>query len=744
VDNGLVDDHRSWMRRPVILVSLALGLTVLLVYGGALGHRFTLDSVSRVAQDPRVTGFEVGEILTSDWWSGAERDRVEIERSVAPRGLYRPLTLLWLGALHRLTPADDLREGRSRVINAGNLLLHAVGVILRYLLLRALLRGRRHAERLAALGGLILAVHPVATEAVCTQVGAAEGLSAVLTTTALLALLSWARRPRALPMAVHLLSVVLACAAKENALMLPGACFLTMWLGSDDGPRRALRDALPCLGAVACWWVLRGLALGEWLPEVRDPVYALYSMPVRLASALAAIGAYDLPALLWPTALQPLVTHQSLTPASGLGDPRALLGLAVLVAAAVGFVIGLRRDRLVALGLAFAALFFFPVSNLVVPIGAIAATRFLYVPLLGLVMALVAALSGIYATASRPSRIAVGVIVGAWLLAMTVITLREVPLWRDDLELFRAAARRSPTSAFGIYNLGKKLQEAGRLEDAIDAWEQAAATPQPRIPGTEHVPEDVLESVFMSAMNAGIGRHRQVEQLVLGRSSPTGNPLRQRLAQAGAAFRRAERAAGRGLEQRRLRPAASTSDWSLHRSDALVMLAVLEMLEGQLLGDRESRLARCAQARPLLAEARRLCPDNLRIDLQELALRRILGDEAGSRLDLRGLYERIRGEIGERPRAVEVAQAYGRLLLEEGRQEEGLRVILHAMLAVEDRVAPAELFERGRVAIGSGSPELRSLGAAALRRFLARTAAERSPQRRAAVELLRGADRSPR
>jgi tetratricopeptide (TPR) repeat protein len=116
------------------------------------------------------------------------------------------------------------------------------------------------------------------------------------------------------------------------------------------------------------------------------------------------------------------------------------------------------RGRTIALFVAIACLPYVLVSNLIVPVGAILAERFLYLPVAGLCLLAATAIHRLGLTARRAAW-AVIVILAGLMLARSLD-------WRSDATIFAATARNNPASPRAPYWLGSLALEAGRPEDA--------------------------------------------------------------------------------------------------------------------------------------------------------------------------------------------------------------------------------------------------------------------------------------
>jgi tetratricopeptide (TPR) repeat protein len=171
--------------------------------------------------------------------------------------------------------------------------------------------------------------------------------------------------------------------------------------------------------------------------------------------------------ILWPTNLAGDYTL------ADMSLPPVPLGLTLLVVI-VAFQFWLaRRSRLGALGVAVWWIGLATVSNFI-PLFAILADRFYYLPLAGLVMQLSAVLllmpwSGL----SRRLAIVFSLAAISFLIFLTIkreaVFADEVSLWTDTLQ-------KSPHSSLAHNNMGLLFFQQGRMDEATDEFEQALAS----------------------------------------------------------------------------------------------------------------------------------------------------------------------------------------------------------------------------------------------------------------------------
>ncbi|MFQ6672076.1 MAG: tetratricopeptide repeat protein, partial [Candidatus Tectimicrobiota bacterium] len=155
-----------------------------------------------------------------------------------------------------------------------------------------------------------------------------------------------------------------------------------------------------------------------------------------------------------------------------------LLALALLVGLVWLAWAARRTAPPVAWGICWTGLALLPVSNLL-PIGELAAERFLYLSSVGASVALAWVLTrGVKPhpeAASRAPRALVGTLGCAVVLLFAINTMDRNRDWSDDLALWEKTVRQSPTSVNARMNVGKALFLRGRVAEAARHFEAALA-----------------------------------------------------------------------------------------------------------------------------------------------------------------------------------------------------------------------------------------------------------------------------
>ncbi|MCY2960382.1 MAG: DUF1736 domain-containing protein [Planctomycetota bacterium] len=439
-------DRSNW------IVAGVCALAAILAFANTLGHGFVYDDALLLGE-PRVQSLAAWrEILTQPFFRSAAND-IDVWRPAASLSFALDFTISgWFGDGAPNPP----------VFHVGNVLWHAAASALAGLL--ALRLGLSRAAALAA--GLLFAVHPIHTEAVANVYQRQELLAATFGFAFLLAHRAgrggWAG-----------VLFLLALASKESALgFLPFALALDALL--PQGARRFRPRAWigPAL-ALAIYLALRMQALDGVQPRpmlLENPSGTVSALE-RIATA-ARVQTLYLGLLAWPFGLSSDYSFDQIPIVSSLRDPRVLLFVGIAaVALYAAWHWRATRPRVAIAVLAYVCLFAVT-SNVLFPIGTIAAERLVYAPTLaaGLLVA-----EALVIAAERGLGRAAWVAATAIVLAAGLASVDRNRVWADDVTLFRDQVKTAPRSAKGHLNLGIALQRAGDNEGAARALETSLA-----------------------------------------------------------------------------------------------------------------------------------------------------------------------------------------------------------------------------------------------------------------------------
>jgi tetratricopeptide (TPR) repeat protein len=457
----------SSVASPVRLAAvLAAAVLAVIVYAGVFDAPFLYDDNTYVKDNRLIASLgNLPRAFTSSY-----------PPDLSEAGLYRPLTTISFMLDHAVGGLDP------HLFHISNALLHALATALFVLILQ-----RTVASGTVALAaGLLFAAHPVHTEAVAWIVGRAEVLAGVFTFAAVLLWISFRRTGKVRFLSGTAACYFLALCAKETAAPLPAVLLAWEYLGAGLGqpadgdaatPAGGGRRSWPAagyvlfslLGVFSVYAVLRIAALGQFTGVRAGAILASEPFATRMATAVAAIGKYVW-LLAWPFGQR--VDYSDFVFHSW-GGARVLWGLVAIAALVAGIVLTRRRLPAAAGWLVWFALFILPFSNLILPIGAVLAERFVYIT-----SASICAVTGMAvgtAMCSPRGLVRYGT-AGAALLLISVFAYATVARnrdWSDEERFWRTAAAQSPQSEKILVNLGAQLCSKWKTT-ADDAYAEEA------------------------------------------------------------------------------------------------------------------------------------------------------------------------------------------------------------------------------------------------------------------------------
>lgn len=467
--------------RPDRLVGLLLaGLGFILTawaYGPALEAGFYFDDESSILDNPAVH------------WESVSWDNV-LKLQSAIRLPRRFTANLSFGLNHVVGGLDPFGY------HAVNVLIHlALGVALIWLAMLYLAgkspsvqRGRDVAV-VAVIPVILFLVHPLNTQAITYAVQRMASLAALFSVLALAAYLTGRRSSRRAPtLAWWLLALVcwvLALGSKENAAALPLVVVTYEWSFHrafwwsrirELASRPRTRLAAGTLVTVAVV-VLAGVALSTYVG--RNPISLFKEWPAHDFNGYERVLTQTrvhllyLGLVLWPSPTRLNLDHDFTVSRALLDPPTTLFAVLFWIAFVVfAIYLGLRRPRYgfpllaylglhliesgpVNLELVFEHRMYLPMTMLV-PLGAVV--------LFDLLKARGVGLLGRRATHAFALTIAI-------LLAVATHARNQV--WADPIALHQDIARKSPDKMRTHVNLGAALLNAGRAQEAFDAFQRA-------------------------------------------------------------------------------------------------------------------------------------------------------------------------------------------------------------------------------------------------------------------------------
>jgi tetratricopeptide (TPR) repeat protein len=445
--------------RQRLIVCLALVAATLIFYNPVAHSGFILlDDVPYILNNPPVK-------------AGLTWGTVKWSLTTFHAGYWHPLT--WLShaldcQLFGLNPA-----GHHYV----SLLFHAANAVLLFLLLE-------EATALAwpsLIVAAIFALHPVNVESVAWAAERKNVLSMFFFLLAMLAYGRYARRGGTWRYAAVCSGFVLGMMAKPQIITLPFVLLLwdywplkrmfwrnlAFWQEPSDGEPRSLPflllEKIPLFAIVVAGSILTFKA-----QQSADAVRTLgeFSLKARLENALLSYAKY-LRLLVWPRHLAPMYPH----PGNGIAVWQLAVSAVVLVGL-TAIALWWRERRYLAVGWLWYLGVLVPMIGIVQVGEQAMADRFVYIPMIGVLIAVVWALWDIVEQKGI-SKIWIAVPATMVVLVLGALTYRQLGYWKNGETLWRYTLSVTQGNYMAHDDLAMVLDKEGRVEEAIPEFLQA-------------------------------------------------------------------------------------------------------------------------------------------------------------------------------------------------------------------------------------------------------------------------------
>jgi len=436
-------------------VPLILGLSALvliaLVYWPVLGYGIlpTWDDTNFVVYRP--------EIL--DWWGASWSDRLTNPRIGYPI----PLPTALYALLRHLMGED----GYFGFLHGFHVFLHCLNTGLAFYFIRGIWRryDLKGAAFLPFAIAMLWALHPVLVESVAWLTNTKNLFSNFAILAALCVQSRVGSQAKPLHLFLLILLYVVALGSRPDGAILPFLLGFILLLQHGGAILSVVsRLWLATLGVLASISIPFVLWASSTHAEVAERKAREMSGVVEILFRMGRAVEISTLSLAFPFNLHPSYFY--------VGDETiidALPGLAVVITVIATTILLLRQAtphaRAAALGLSFMAAAFFPYSN-VVFLPRLAADTYLYLPALGLVMAIGALLS------NQKPRV-LGVVFGALIIVFAFLSNKQAKRWENAITLWEPVIAYEPTLDRSYRHIAFEHLRQNRFEEAGEVIDQA-------------------------------------------------------------------------------------------------------------------------------------------------------------------------------------------------------------------------------------------------------------------------------
>jgi Tfp pilus assembly protein PilF len=333
-----------------------------------------------------------------------------------------------------------------------NLLLHVINVLLLFLWLS----GATGFQGRSAFVALAFGIHPLHVESVAWIAERKDVLSTMFWMLALLAYTWYARKPgigRYLAVAAFFTAGLLS---KPMLVSLPFLLLLLDWwpLARKEKWTRLVVEKIPFAALSALF-----AAVTIWAQGRGGSIVALDHLPLELRAANAAVSFLRyLGKTAWPANLAAFYPFPSVIPMWAVAGSLAVLILATWFAIRTR-----RRQPWLAVGWGWYLLTLAPVIGVVQVGQQSMADRYMYVPMIGLLLGVV----------WQAASLALSPVVGFSFLAIfSALSWRQAHVWKDGLTLFTHAIEVTEENFVAHDNRGVELDRLGRSEEALEEYRE--------------------------------------------------------------------------------------------------------------------------------------------------------------------------------------------------------------------------------------------------------------------------------
>lgn len=422
----------------------------IILYANTFNHEYVIDDQIVVTKNGLTQkGIEgVSEIFSHSYLFGYDGREDES---------YRPLTLTTFALERSFFDADP------KISHIIQVLLYGLTVLMLFKMLMAIFGETKNSWITAVV--FLFAVHPIHTEVVANVKSRDELLSALFLFSSLFLFAKWVLNPNWKLLSGALLVYFLATLSKETAvpavLLFPAIA----WYLNKERSWAPMIKSLVILIPLIVYFTIRSVVLSDVL--IQDPIdpvansLALAENGTELFASNLAIFTKYLQLCVLPIALSWDYSVAQL-PIVGFGSISALIGFGLLIGLFILLVMGARSKHVYGFGVLVFLSTFVATSNFFFLINCPLGERFMFIPVLGILMIIVPIISDILKNRNWIKYgFVVLMLVGSYFIVRTIDRNAD---WKSNLTIYTSGVEVSPKSVKAHFNLGTECIVQGDLQ----------------------------------------------------------------------------------------------------------------------------------------------------------------------------------------------------------------------------------------------------------------------------------------
>ncbi|MDD5449442.1 MAG: tetratricopeptide repeat protein [Candidatus Omnitrophica bacterium] len=335
-----------------------------------------------------------------------------------------------------------------------NIILHVLVALGIYWLITILFEDKL----VSFLTAILFITHPIHTTVVSYISTRAESLYLLFTLLSFIFYIKSLKANNLVPWVIMVASYLLALLSKENALILPVLILLYHYAFKKKiSPREFISIA-----GIAFIYILLRITVLKYLITGVESNSTLFQ---RVPGFFAALATY-IRLLFLPLGLHVEYGFRLFNP----DDPRTIAGVVILAALLFCVFKTIKANRLISFSILWFLITLLPVSNLY-PLNAYMSENWLYLPSIGLFLALAKFLKTLYER--KNLRMPVFIFMACLLTFYSYLTFRQNKTWADPIIFYERTLRYAPDSAAVYSNLGEIYAAMGKREKAMALYKKA-------------------------------------------------------------------------------------------------------------------------------------------------------------------------------------------------------------------------------------------------------------------------------